>query len=256
MTALITAYAGLLGLAIGSFLNVVVYRVPRGESVVNPPSACPGCGSRIRARHNVPVLGWLMLRGSCADCGEPISARYPLVEAATGIAFALTALRFADDLMLLPAYLAFTAVAIALALIDLDVRRLPDAIVLPAYPAIGALLLLGADGASLLRAVLGGLALGGFFLAVWFLAPGGMGFGDVKLSGLIGGVTAYLSWGAMLTAAFLAFILGALVGVLLLRRGAGRKAAVPFGPFLLLGAYASILGAAGLGETYLQMVGF
>ena len=255
MTPLVVAYAALLGLAIGSFLNVVVYRVPRGESVVNPPSACPRCGQRIRARHNVPVLGWLVLRGRCADCGEPISVRYPLVEAGTGLAFALTALRFADDLRLLPAYLAFTAVAIALALIDLDVRRLPDVIVLPSYPVIATLLVLDLDGGALLRALLGGMALGGFFLAVWLIVPGGMGFGDVKLSGLLGGITAYLSWGALLTGAFLAFILGALVGVLLLLRGSGRKTAVPFGPFLLLGAYASILGASGLGEAYLSAVG-
>ena len=252
---LVAAYAGLLGLAIGSFLNVVVHRVPRGESVVHPPSACPRCGSRIRARHNVPVLGWLLLRGRCADCGEPISARYPLVEAGTGLAFALVGLRFADDLRLLPAYLAFTAIAIALALIDLDVRRLPDAIVLPAYPVIAALLLIDLDAYALLRAVLGGLALGAFFLLVFVLAPGGMGFGDVKLSGLVGGVTAYLSWGALLTAAFLAFVLGAVVGVLLLLRGAGRRTAVPFGPFMLLGAWASVIGAAGIGEAYLTAVG-
>src|SRR3954453_9233125 len=91
--------AGVLGLAIGSFLNVVIYRVPTGLSVVSPPSACPKCGHEIRNRHNVPVLGWLVLRGRCYDCQAPISARYPLVEAGTGVLFALAGWRFADDLV-------------------------------------------------------------------------------------------------------------------------------------------------------------
>src|SRR5688500_3131257 len=112
--------AAVLGLLIGSFLNVVVHRVPAGESVVRPPSRCPGCGGEIRARHNIPVAGWLLLRGRCADCGERISVRYPLVELATGLLFAALALRFADQLPALPAYLYFAAVGIALALIDLD----------------------------------------------------------------------------------------------------------------------------------------
>lgn len=250
--------AGLLGLAIGSFLNVVVHRVPAGESVVRPPSACPRCGTTIRARHNVPVVGWLVLRGRCFDCREPISGRYPLVEAGTGVAFALVALRLGADeagLRLLPAYLAFTAVGIALALIDLDVRRLPDAIVLPSYPVLAGLLLVPGDGDAALRAALGALVLGAFFFVVWLLVPGGMGFGDVKLSGLVGAVTAYLSWGTFLVGAFLGFLLGAVAGVLLIALGrAGRKSAVPFGPFMILGAWAAVLGAGGLGDYYLDLV--
>ncbi|MEQ6900033.1 prepilin peptidase [Nocardioides sp. YIM 152588] len=254
--------AGLLGLAIGSFLNVVAHRVPVGASVVSPPSACPACGAPIRARHNVPVLGWLVLRGRCRDCAAPIGVRYPLVEAGTGVAFALVALRFATDpggvegLRLLPAYLAFTAIAIALALIDLDVRRLPDAIVGPAYPVLGGLLLLAGDPGALLRALLGALALGAFYLAVWLLAPGGMGFGDVKLAPLVGALTAYLSWGTFLVGALGAFVLGALAGLLLIAGGrAGRRTAVPFGPFMLLAAWAAILGAGRLGDAYLGAVG-
>ena len=257
MTPLVwAAAAGILGLVIGSFLNVVVWRVPRGESVVSPPSACPACGHPIRARHNVPVLGWVLLRGRCFDCRTPISARYPLVELGTGLAFALVALRFSDDVRMLPAYLAFTGAGVALALIDLDVRRLPDVLVLPLYVALGALLAVAGDGEALLRAAQGAAALFGFFLLVAVAAPGAMGFGDVKLAGVIGGITAYLSWGTLLVGAFGAFLLGAIVGVILIvATGAGRKTAVPFGPFMLLGAAAAILGAGGLGDAYLQAIG-
>src|SRR5437763_8469616 len=127
--AVLVVAAAVLGLLVGSFLNVVIHRVPRGESVVRPPSRCPDCGQGIRARHNVPVFGWLVLRGRCAGCGGRISVRYPLVELGTGVLFALLALRFAPPD--LPAFLYFGAIGIALALIDLDCRRLPNAIVLP-----------------------------------------------------------------------------------------------------------------------------
>lgn len=248
--------AGVLGLVIGSFLNVVAHRVPRGESVVSPPSACPRCAKPIRSRHNLPVLGWLILRGRCYDCGSPISARYPLVEAGTGALFALAGFRFADRPLLLSAYLAFAAIAVALALIDLDVHRLPNAIVLPAYPVLGVLLMLAADGAALVRAAEGAALLFAFFFLVAVAAPGGMGFGDVKLAGVVGAMTAYLSWGALLVAAFGGFLLGSVVGLLLIAaRRAGRKTTIPFGPFMLLGAWASILGASGLGQVYLERIG-
>jgi leader peptidase (prepilin peptidase)/N-methyltransferase len=254
--AVVTILAGVLGLVIGSFLNVVVHRVPRGESVVSPPSACPRCGTPIRSRHNVPVLGWLVLRGRCYDCRLPISPRYPVVEAATGLLFALAGFRFADRPLLLAAYLTFAAVAVALALIDLDVHRLPNAIVLPAYPVLAALLLLAADGAALLRAAEGAALLFTLFLLIALAAPGSMGFGDVKLAGVVGAMTAYLSWGAFLVAAFGGFLLGAAVGLLLIAaQRAGRRTAVPFGPFMLVASWASILGASGLGQVYLERVG-
>src|SRR5215210_2305964 len=129
---MLLSIAGLLGLAVGSFLNVVIHRVPRDESLVRPGSQCPHCGSAVRSRHNVPVLGWLLLRGRCADCKAPISARYPLVEAGTAALFLAVAAKFGLSWEL-PAYLYLAAVAIALAAIDLDVMRLPNAIVLPSY---------------------------------------------------------------------------------------------------------------------------
>ncbi len=158
---LLLGFVGLLGLAVGSFLNVVIHRVPRDESLVRPGSHCPHCGCAVRARHNVPVLGWLLLRGRCADCRAPISVRYPLVEAGTAALFVAVAVRFGFSWEL-PAYLYLAAIAIALTAIDLDVMRLPDAIVLPSYLVAAALLVpvavLHGDGAALLRGLIGAAA--------------------------------------------------------------------------------------------------
>ncbi|MGX7680782.1 prepilin peptidase [Jatrophihabitans sp. DSM 45814] len=135
------AAAALLGLAIGSFLNVVIHRVPVAASLSSPPSHCPSCDHSIRTRHNVPVLGWLVLRGRCADCSVPISVRYPLVELGCGALFICVTVRLAalHQLAALPAFLYFTAAAIALALIDIDWHRLPNTIVLPSYPILALL---------------------------------------------------------------------------------------------------------------------
>lgn len=252
---MVPVLGGLLGLAIGSFLNVVIHRVPRGLSVASPASHCPACGAAVRPRHNVPVLGWLLLRGRCFDCRSPISARYPLVEAGTGIAFALVGLRFVDNPLALPAYWWFAGLGIALALIDLDVRRLPNVMVLSAYPVLAVLLAITAAPDAQLRALVGAVALFLVFLAIAVAAPGAMGFGDVKLAGLIGAMTAWLSWGTLLVGAFLGFLFGALVGVMLIAaKRAGRRTAVPFGPFMITGAWTAILGAGLLGDQYLMLV--
>ncbi len=230
--------------------------MPRNESIVSPPSHCPNCDAPIRTRHNIPVFGWLMLGGKCFDCQAPISPRYPLVEAGTAFAFAATAVRFSDHPRLLPAYLAFVAIGIALSLIDLDVRRLPDVIVLPSYVVLGGLLAIDGDLHALARAAMSAAALFAFYFLIAVVARGAMGFGDVKLAGVVGGVLGYLSWGALLTGAFLAFGLGALIGVILIAATkAGRKTAVPFGPFMIAGAWISILGASGIGEAYLRSLG-
>jgi leader peptidase (prepilin peptidase)/N-methyltransferase len=257
----LTALAALLGLAVGSFLNVVIHRVPRGESVVAPPSACPACGARIRARHNVPVLGWLLLRGRCADCGAPISRRYPLVELATGALFAALTLRLAqlDLLSAGPAVLIFGAVGLALAFIDVAHRRLPDAIVLPAYPVIAAALAASAawqhDWWSLARAGIGAAALFGFYYVLAFAHPAGMGFGDVKLAGVIGGVLAYFSWSALLLGAFAGFALGAGYGVALMATGrGGRRTAIPFGPFMIAGALLALFVAGPVAAWYSGLI--
>jgi leader peptidase (prepilin peptidase)/N-methyltransferase len=251
--------SALLGLLIGSFLNVVIHRVPRGESVVQPASACPACGTTIRARDNVPVLGWLLLRGRCRACSAPISPRYPLVEAGTAGLFALMTLRFGWD-SALPAYLYLMAAGLALALIDLDCKRLPDVLTLPSYPVAAALLglgaLLGSDSGHFVRALLGGLAMFAVYFAICFAYPAGMGFGDVKLAGVLGMYTAWLGWGAWAVGLFLGFFLGGLFGIVLIAvKKGGRKTAVPFGPFMLLGALVAVLAGPELAAGYADLTG-
>lgn len=249
------------GLAVGSFLNVVIYRVPRGESLVTPASHCPSCGQPIRNRHNVPVFGWLALRGRCADCRVRISVRYPLVELATGVLFLAVAARLhtASDLGALPAYLYFAAIGVALALIDLDCRRLPNAIVLPSYPVIAVLLTFSAwwqhDWSALLRAGIGAALLFGFYFALAAAYPSGMGFGDVKLAGLLGALLGYMSWATLVIGAFAGFLLGAVVGVAVLasRRGT-RRSALPFGPFMVAGTLLAIFAATPIADGYLHLV--
>lgn len=247
-----------LGLAVGSFLNVVVWRVPRGESVVSPPSACPRCGRRIRPWDNVPVLSWLVLRGRCRDCSEPISVRYPLVEAGTALVFVLVALRFGVSAAV-PAYLYLGAIAVALALIDLDTHRLPNAIVLPSYPVLAALLTLASwgegDWDALLRALIGGVVLYGLYFLMLLVYPAGMGFGDVKLAGLLGAALAWIGWGSLVVGGFAAFLLGGLFSVgLLVSRRAGRKTGIPFGPWMLLGAAVGVAVGEQLWAAYLDSV--
>lgn len=236
-----------LGLAVGSFLNVVIWRVPQGLSVVRPPSACPRCGGSIRARDNVPVLSWLVLRGRCRDCHEPINLRYPAVELATGLVFVGVVWRFLDEptLAAVPAYWYVGAIGVALALIDVDTHRLPDAIVKPSYAVLAVLLCLAtwASGEpdALLRACIGA---GGLFL-VYFLptlvVPGSMGWGDVKLSGVLGAALAWLGWGTLAVGGFAAFLLGgAYAVVLLVSRRARRRSRLPFGPWMVLGAFVGV----------------
>ncbi|MFF1614548.1 prepilin peptidase [Amycolatopsis sp. NPDC058278] len=256
--AVLVVAAAVLGLLVGSFLNVVIHRVPRGESVVRPPSRCPDCGRSVKARHNVPVFGRLVLRGRCAGCGARISVRYPLVELGTAVLFALLALRL--DPPDLPAFLSFGAIGIALALIDVDCRRLPNAIVLPSYPVLIVLLTASAwwrgDWWSLARAGIGGAALFGFYLLLALAYPAGMGFGDVRLAGLLGGILAYLSWPALLIGAFGGFLLGAVAGVVVLATGkGGRKTALPFGPFMIAAALVAVFAAGPLGQAYQRLTG-
>jgi leader peptidase (prepilin peptidase)/N-methyltransferase len=238
--ALVLVVSGLLGLAVGSFVNVVIHRVPRDESLLRPASRCPRCLTPIRPWHNVPVLGWLVLRGRCARCRQPISARYPLVELATAVLFVAMAARFGLS-PVLPAYLYLAAISVALAMIDFDVRRLPNVIVLPSY-LVGALLLIPAAVADAEwwaagRGLLAMAALGAFYLVLALLYPGGMGLGDVKLAGLLGLYLGWLGWSSVLIGAFTGFLLGGVVGAVLLLSGrASRKTAIPFGPYMLAGA--------------------
>lgn len=265
--AVVLAFAGLFGLAIGSFLNVVVYRVPAGIPLTRE-SRCPACDAPVRPWQNVPVLSWLALRGRCRDCGTPISRRYPLVEAATAVAFVgVVGLLFAQATptagagaatAVIAAYLYFAAITIALTLIDLDTHRLPNAIVLPSYLVIGALLtlacLLGAEWAALLRAALGGVVLYAFYALLRLVRPGGMGGGDVKLAGVVGLCLGWLGWGALVVGAFAAFLLGGIFGIaLLLTRRASRRTAIPFGPWMLAGAWVGIAAGEWLAQSYIGL---
>jgi len=254
----LVALTAALGLLVGSFLNVVIWRVPRGESVVRPPSHCPSCGNQVRPRDNVPVVSWVLLKGKCRDCDAAISRRYPLVELATGVAFAVMALRFGWDAVL-PAYLYLAAIGVALWMIDLDVKRLPNAIVLPSYPVAAALLTIAAavnrDWDDLLRAGLGMVALYGFYFLLAFIYPAGMGFGDVKLAGVLGLYLGYLGWAEVITGGFLGFLFGGVVGAaLMVAQRAGRKSQIPFGPFMLAGALVAILAGGALADLYLDTV--
>lgn len=262
MTSLVLL-GGLAGLLVGSFLNVVVYRVPRGRSVVSPGSACPACGAPVRPRDNIPVLSWLLLRGRCRECGEPVSIRYPLVETATALAFAgvVAAVLLAGPTpWVLPALLYLAAVSIALTLIDVDVRRLPDVIVLPGYPVLFVLLAVASAGSgdwgALVRAGIGAVAGFGFFLLLVLVYPAGMGGGDVKLAGLLGMVLGWYGWGVLVLGLFLGFLLGGLVGLALLAlRLATRKTMLPFGPYMVVGAWLALGFAAPVVDAYLRAAG-
>jgi len=257
VTPALAGLCAVLGLAVGSFLNVVVWRVPRGGSVVSPPSACPACASPVRPRDNVPVLSWVLLRGRCRDCAAGISVRYPLVELATAALFAVLALRLGPD-PALPAYLYLAAVGLALALIDVEVRRLPDVLTLPSYAVVAGLLVLaavlGSTSGDLRRALLGGAAVFAFYFVLCLAHPAGMGFGDVKLSGVLGLAMGWLGWGALAVGLFGGFLLGGLWGAALIARGrGGRKSAVPFGPFMLLGALVAVLAGQPLADAYVHL---
>ncbi|MGH8940643.1 MAG: prepilin peptidase [Actinomycetes bacterium] len=256
--AVLAPLSGLLGLVVGSFLNVVIWRVPRGESVVSPPSHCPVCGVPVRPRDNIPVVSWLLLHGRCRDCDTWINARYPLVELATAAVFVVLTLRIGLEPEL-PAFLYLGAIGVALWLIDLDVKRLPNVIVLPSYGV--ALVLLGVAALvddrfdDLLRAGLGMAALFGFYFMLAFLHPAGMGFGDVKLAGVLGLYLGWLGWAEVVTGGFLGFLFGGVVGGgLMMARRAGRKSQIPFGPFMLAGALVAILAGGALADLYLDNV--
>ncbi len=197
-TAAWAVLAGLLGLAIGSFLNVVIYRVPEGISVVSPPSRCPNCGREIRNRHNIPVVGWLVLRGKCADCGAPISPRYPLVEAATGILFAaLTALLIPAGLgWAVPAYLVIAAAVVTLGMIAVDRHPAPRAIAVPCYVAVAVLLLVASvarhDWWALGWAALDAAVLGG--CVAWAAHAARASVNLAAVAGLVGAGLGYLPW--------------------------------------------------------------
>lgn len=245
-TAAAIPLAGILGLLVGSFLNVVAYRVPRGESVVTPRSRCPGCGNAVRSRDNVPVVSWLLLRGRCRDCGEPIAARYPLIEALTGVVFAAVAavVGVEPELAL---YLPFAALMIAVAAIDLEHRIVPNKLLAPAAVwAVGAWAVVDLD--FLPEAIAAGAGAFLFLLLAALAYPAGMGMGDVKLAGVMG---LYLGL-SVVPALLVAFLAGSVVGIAIVAREGrdARKKGVPFAPFLAFGGLVGLLAGSELIALY------
>ena len=239
--------AALAGLTVGSFLNVVAYRLPLGLSLAHPPSRCPGCETPVRPYDNVPVFSWLVLRGRCRDCSTPISARYPLVEFGTGALWLAVALAADDTLHLVLGLLLVTAL-VPIALIDLDLKIIPNKITLPA--AVAALVAgLALDTGHVPEMLIAGAGAGGFFLVAALLRPGGMGLGDVKLAAVLG---LYLGR-AVVPALFVALVAGVVVGVLVIARSPeGRRTKVPFGPFLAVGGVVALFVGEALMNAYLD----
>lgn len=265
---------GLLGGAIGSFVNVVAYRLPRRESIITPRSACPHCGHRIRAWHNIPILSWLLLMGRCHDCYHPIPFRYLAVELITAVLFALFAWQLlmpaaraaangngliaAGHTTVLLVHLALIGIGMALALIDLDSRKLPNSLTLGLLAtgttgfALAALLL--GEWTQYGRALLGALILGGSYLLIWLIAPRGMGAGDVKLAPALGLFLAWHGWGPLAVGAIAAFAIGSLIGIIrAATSGEGRKTAIPFGPSMLAGTALGILAGQAITTWYMAM---
>lgn len=252
----VVVIAVVLGLLIGSFLNVVIVREPLGQSVVRPRSACPACGTPIAARDNLPVVSYLLLRGRARCCGAPISARYPLVELLTGVAFGVVAAWTGPEWRL-PALLYLVAIAIPLAAIDLATRRLPDKITLPSYVVATVLLVVAAIGEGEPRRLIGlavcGAGLWLFYFVLNLIYPAGMGFGDVKLAGVLGLYLGWFGWEYAVIGTFLAFLVGAVVGVALMASGrATRKTAIPFGPYMLVGAFGALAAGSQIADWYLS----
>ena len=242
-------FAGVLGALFGSFLNVVAYRLPRHESLIKPASHCPKCGTPVRPYDNIPILSWLILRGRCRSCAEPISPRYPLVEAATGL-LCLGAVLVHHSAASIALSIALIVVVVPAALIDLEFRIIPNRLTGPA--AVLALAIgLALDPAGEPERLIAGAAAGGFLLLAALAYPGGMGMGDVKLAGVMG----LFLGGAVAPALLLALLSGVGAGaVLIARNGAqkGRKTAVPFGPFLALGALFAVFLGSQVVDVYVK----
>ncbi len=243
----------LFGLVVGSFLNVCIYRIPRGESIAFPGSHCTGCGTPLRPRDLIPVASYLSLGGRCRHCKRAISPRYPLVELTTAGLIVLQGWR-RESFVSFFLYAALTAVLIVVTMIDFDHQIIPDGLVL-VIAALGlvrlmTVLLPQRGPAALLDSAVGFLLGGGLFFLIAAVSRGGMGGGDVKLAAALG---LWFGWKQQLLLMFMAFVLGALVSAALLAtRVKGRKEGIPFGPFLAVSAYLVSLFGDELIQWYRQ----
>jgi leader peptidase (prepilin peptidase)/N-methyltransferase len=250
----------MLGLTVGSFLNVCIWRIPRGGSIIRPGSSCPLCGSHIRPTDNIPLLSYLLLGGRCRYCKGGIAPRYPLVEALNAALYLLVHDRFGLGWHL-PVYLVFVSSLLVITFIDLDFQIIPDSITLPGIPlalAAGSLLMpdpfMRAYLLGYKASFIGAISGFGFFYAVAVLSRGGMGGGDVKLMGMVG---AMVGWKGVVMTTFAGSLAGSLFGLyLMLFKGKGRKTKVPFGPFLALGSLVSLLWGQEILQWYIQIHGW
>jgi len=245
VVTILIAYCTLMGLVVGSFLNVVIYRVPRHLSIVRPRSSCPNCHHPIQERDNIPVVSWVLLGGRCRHCHSPISLRYPLVELSTGVLFAATAWRWGVHLDLV-AFLILDAALVALALIDLEQLLLPRSIVYPTLLAVGGWLLVSAahygQWHRFLVAVLCSLAWFVGFFVLNFVSPRSLGFGDVRLSLVLGLALGWLGVGDVLIGFFASNLIGATVGLgLIAAKKRTREEPVPYGVYLAMGTVLAVL---------------
>jgi leader peptidase (prepilin peptidase) / N-methyltransferase len=241
-------FAMLGGLAAGSFITVVAHRVPRGESIIGPRSRCPGCGTQIAAYDNVPVASWLFLRGRGRCCGEPISARYPLAELGLGLAYLATVLLLWDDPVQMAMGLVLVTTLMAVTITDLEQRIIPNKILLVAT-LLGVAITAVFDPSSLPERAIAAAGAGGLLFVAALAYPSGMGLGDVKLAAVMG-----LFLGRNVAPALLvALIAGSTVGLAMIARegASARKKAIPFGPFLALGALVGLLLGDQLVDWYL-----
>lgn len=242
----------IFGTVVGSFLNVVIYRLPRNESIINPPSHCPSCGKRLAWYDLVPILSFIILRGKCRYCGAKISLKYPLIEAITGLTFVLIGLKTGFSINF-PFYLLFASTLISIAFIDLFEGVVPDAVVILGI-IVGLLFNLVEGKAAFLSSLVGiALALV-FFGLIILISKGGMGEGDLTLSIMIG---AFLGWQFSLITFVLAFIIGAIGGVIaLIFLKKNRKDSIPFGPYLSLSAFIVLLYGYQILDLYFRVLHF
>lgn len=246
LAGVITALlAGVLGVLAGWWTTLAIYRLPRGERILHSWPRCESCHDYLAGKDLIPVLSWLVLRGKCRSCAAPLGYRSLALELGTGLLFAVLVLRMGMSVALL-AYLYFAAVCVALFVIDIRVHRLPDVLTLPSYLVIGALLLVDTvttgSWSALLRAGVGMVVLFGAYYVLAVVAAGALGFGDVKLAGLLGLLLGWSGWYTLIAGGVLGFVYGGVFSLLLLVfRCADSKTRIPFGPFMVLGALTAVL---------------
>jgi leader peptidase (prepilin peptidase)/N-methyltransferase len=246
------AFVAVLGLIIGSFLNVVIYRIPRDQSIIKPPSHCPTCNTKLKWYDNIPILSYLLLKGKCRYCGAKISIKYPLIEILTALSFILVFQQYGFSLNSLK-WIIFACLLTSTGLIDFFEGVVPDIIVIPGL-TLGIAFSLFYGMTVFLQSLYGMLLMAGFFLIIILLTKGGMGWGDLTFGAMIG---SFLGFQFSLLTLFMAFIIGAVTGlVVIITKKKGRKDTMPFGPFLSIAAFISSIYGLAILRIYFTFFNF